>query len=253
MKGLILCGGYATRLYPFTIDFPKQLMPIADRPLLDHIMDKLHELPEIEDVYLVVNERFVKRFEGWASRYRGPKRLSILNDHTTSDADKLGAVGDMAFAIEEAGFAEDLLVMAGDNLIPFSMRELMDFYHARKGAAVPLYDVGDLELVSRYSCVEVGPDGRVLSFQEKPKRPKSTLIAICMYVFPAETLGLVRRYLDGGGNPDAPGHYLAWLHKQVPTYGFKFDGVWFDIGQLDQYCRAYVAYRKPHVEGAIND
>lgn len=242
MKGLVLCGGYATRLYPFTIDYPKQLMPIGDRTILDHLMDRFHEVEEIQEVWIVTNDKFAGRFEQWARDYKGPKRLTVINDGTRSDEGKLGAVGDMAFAVERMGTSDDLVVAAGDNLLPFSFRDLLAFYREKDGPVVSLYDVGDPGLVGRYSSVEVGPGGRILSFEEKPKAPKSTLVAICLYVFPARTLGLLQRYLDEGGNPDAPGHYIAWLHKRVPTYGFRFEGAWFDIGQLDQYCRAYVTY-----------
>ncbi|MDX6510589.1 MAG: glucose-phosphate thymidylyltransferase [Gaiellaceae bacterium] len=238
MKAIVLAAGYATRLRPLTDSIPKQLLPVGGRPMLDWIVDKLEEVDEIDAVHLVTNARFAPDFELWAAA-RG-EGVTVHDDGTTSNEDRLGAIGDIRLTIERAGLAgDDLLVIAGDNLFDFSLDDYVAWWH-RKGraSAVALYDCGSRELASQYGVVDVEADDRIVGFVEKPSDPQSTLVATATYIYHREQLPLVERYLAEGNPPDQPGNLIAWLHSREPVYGYRFSGAWFDIGDRDQLLEA---------------
>lgn len=229
MEALILAAGYATRLRPLTDDYPKHLLPVAGRPMLDWVLDKLHEVP-LERIHLVTNARFAPRFEEWADG----KDVVVHDDGTTSNADRRGAIGDIRFVQEHAGIDDDLLVVAGDNLFDYSLAGLVEFRRAKGGSAVAVYDVGDLELVRKYSIVELDADDRIVGFVEKPEHPTTTLAATAAYLYTREHARLVPAYLAEGNSVDQPGNYVAWLQQRAPVYGYGFAGEWHDIGDAAQ-------------------
>lgn len=240
MEALILGAGYATRLYPLTLDRPKPLLPVGGTPMVERIAEQLCDAGPIDRLHLVTNHRFAGHYQDWLRDYRRRGRLRtelvVHDDRTMTPEDRLGAIGDLQFVIDTAPIRGDLLVIAGDNLIGGS---LSPFVTASAGrASVGLKDLQSKKLVSLYGVVETAPDGRILGFEEKPARPRSTLIAVGLYFLPASTLPLVRQYLEEGNRKDAPGYYLQWLHRQVPVYGHVLDGEWYDIGDLDSYRRA---------------
>ncbi len=236
MKALILAAGYATRLGELTKDRPKPLLPVGGRPIVDSLLEKLREVPTIDEVVLVTNHRFAAHFGAWAEQHPDPRPL-ILDDGTISDEDKRGAVGDILFAIEQTHLDDDLLVIAGDNLFLDSLVPFVDFF-LQHGSSVALYDLGSLEKITRYSAVELDETSRVVNFVEKPAQPRTTLMAIAVYAYQREHLPLVRRYREAGGNMDAPGFFPGWLYRQVPLYGFRITGPWIDIGNPFEYARA---------------
>ena len=240
MNALVLAAGYATRLRPLTDDVAKSLLPVGGRPMLDWILDKLEEVDSLDAVHVVTNSRYSHDFDRWAAG--AEKRLPIVvhDDGTSSNEDRLGAIGDIELTVERAGLDYDhLLVVAGDNLFDFSLADLVAWWHARDGAsALALYDCGDLELATHYGVVSVDGESRVRSFVEKPSDPASTLVATATYVYHRDHVALVARYLEEGGTPDAPGNFLAWLHRREPVYGYTFEGSWLDIGNHDQLLTA---------------
>ncbi|NOX97620.1 MAG: nucleotidyltransferase family protein [Nitrospirae bacterium] len=242
MKALILAAGYGTRLYPLTKDKPKPLLPVAGKPMMEHILKKIEKIEEIDKVYVVTNEKFAGHFRAWKETYPGKKEIKIINDTTTTDENKLGAIGDMQLVVEKEEINDDLLVVAGDNLFDFDLEDFINFFK-EKGASVGLRDIPDREAVKRYSTVELDEDKKILSFQEKPSHPTTTLVAICLYLFPKEKLNLISEYLKEGNNPDAPGFYIAWLHQKEPVYGFVFAGKWHDIGDLKCYEEANKGFK----------
>ncbi|HYZ77800.1 MAG TPA: nucleotidyltransferase family protein [Gaiellaceae bacterium] len=227
MRALILAAGYATRLYPLTRDRPKPLLDVGGRALVDWILDRIAEVSEIEEVHLVTNAKFAPAFRAWA-----PPHVVVHDDGTRDEEDRLGAIGDLAF-VGLGG--DDLLVVAGDNLFDFSLRELVAFWRAKgRASAVALYDVGDVELARKYGIVELDEQARIVSFLEKPDDPPSTLAATATYLFHREHLALVPRYLEEGNSPDQPGRFVAWLQAREPVYGYRLEGEWLDIGDHDQ-------------------
>jgi len=234
MRAIILAAGYATRLRPLTDTIPKQLLPVGSRPMIDWVCDRIAEITD--RIELVTNARFADDFREWA-RVRGG--VTVHDDGTVSNEDRLGAIGDIAFVLGRVGTDDDLLVVAGDNLFDFSLGDFAEFT-AGKGvaSAVAVYDCGDLELATQYGVVDVDGDDRVLDFQEKPAEPRSTLVATAAYLYHREHLPFVSRYLGEGNPPDQPGRLVAWLYEREPVYAFRFPGLWFDIGNPEQLLEA---------------
>ncbi len=243
MKALILAAGYGTRLYPLSENKAKALLPIGGRPMVEHIIEKIEEIPGLNEICMVVNQKFHGAFEDWSRVLETDKKIRVFNDGSTGDENKLGAIGDIRFAIQKGEITDDLFVVAGDNLFDFSLHPFVEFFR-EKGTAVGLYRVEPIELVKRYSVVEMDENHRILSFEEKPEHPQTNTIAICMYLFPKEKLDLVFKYLEQGNNPDAPGYYIKWLVENESVYGFTFSGRWFDIGDIKCYEEADKAFTK---------
>lgn len=236
MKAIILAAGYATRLYPLTETRAKPLLPLAGRPMLDYLLDRIREAREIDEVHVVTNHKFAEPFAEWASS----RDVVVHDDGTTSEGDRLGAIGDIQFVIESAGLEdEDLIVIAGDNLFDFSVAGYVSWWQGKGDAsAVVLYDVGNLELVRKYSSVELDENEQLLSFIEKPENPTSTLVATASYIYHRSHVPFIRRYLDEGNAPDQPGRLVAWLVPRLPVYGFTATGDWRDIGDAGQLLEA---------------
>ncbi len=236
MKSLILAAGYATRLYPLTLDKAKPLLPVAGKPTIEHILQRIEEIDEVDEVLVVTNEKFFGQFTEWRRQLKPRKPLKILNDRSTSETDRLGAIGDMDFAIKQEKIGEDLLVIAGDNLFELGLRQFMDFAEAKSPASsIGLYNLPSKEAVKKYSQVLLDRDNRIIEFEEKPQRPTSSLAAKCLYFFPKAKLELISEYLRSGSLTDAPGHYISWLCRKDTVYGFVFSGRWYDIGNYKTY------------------
>jgi glucose-1-phosphate thymidylyltransferase len=234
MKALILAAGYATRLRPLTDSIPKMLLPLADRPLLDYLLDRLREVDQLDEIQLVTNARFADTFRDWA-----PEDVTVLNDGTSSNDDRLGAIGDIAFAIERGGLGgDDLLIVAGDNLIGYSLADFVDFWRAKDGSAIAVRKVADRALLTQYGVAELDRDDRLIGLEEKPAEPKSDLAATASYVYRAGHIALLTRYLEEGNPTDAPGNFTAWLYSREPVYGYRVSGEWHDIGDLGQLLEA---------------
>ena len=232
MRAILLCAGYATRLRPLTEDFPKPLLPVGGRPLLDWILDRVVEVTG--DVHVVTNGRFAGRFERWSAG-----RATVHDDGTSSNEDRLGAIGDVRFVLERIGGDDDLLVIAGDNLFDYSLADYVAWWRGKATAsAVALYDVGDRELARQYGVAAVDEDDRIVSLVEKPDDPQSTLCATATYIYHRDHVPLIERYLEEGNSPDQPGRFVVWLCEREPVYGYRFEGEWLDIGDRAQLLEA---------------
>jgi glucose-1-phosphate thymidylyltransferase len=236
VKAIVLAAGYATRLYPLTKTVAKPLLPVGGRPMLDHLLDRIREVEEVDAVHVVTNHKFADAFGEWAST----RDVVVHDDGTTSEDKRLGAIGDIAFVVDRAGLdGNDLLVLAGDNLFDYSLAGYVRWWEGKgEASAVVLYDVGDLELVKKYSNVEVNDDERLVSFVEKPEQPTTTLVATAAYLYHREHVQLLRRYLEESNPPDHPGRLVAWLVPRVPVYGYTAGGDWRDIGDAGQLLEA---------------
>ncbi len=236
MKVLILAAGYATRLYPLTLTHPKPLLPVAGKPMVDYVLDNLATIPGIDRVYLVTNAKFAGQFQTWADQYRATKarlEFTIVNDGSTDDSNKLGAIGDLNLVLQREQVDDDLIVVAGDNLFSESLAEFGTFCRQTSGPVLGIYDVGSLEQARKYGVVEVDAEGRLLSFIEKPAQPASTLIGIALYYYPKSTLPLISRYLAEGNNADQPGRLIQWLYPRQPVMTWSVPGIWYDIGSKE--------------------
>ena len=237
MNALVLGAGYATRLRPLTDELPKQLLPVGGRTMIDRIADQLEMIPELRELHVVTNARYAPAFDEWADARGG---VVVHDDGTASNEDRLGAIGDLRFVLARTELAADhLLVIAGDNLLDASLADFAAWWQGKGTAsAVAVYDVGDRELARQYGIVELGADGRVVGFEEKPAEPAGTLAATATYIFHREHLTLIEPYLDAGNPADQPGNLIAWLHRRELVYGYALPGDWYDIGTPAQLLEA---------------
>ena len=236
MKAIVLAGGYATRLWPITKNRPKMFLPVGENTVIDETFADLEVDDRIDEVYVSTNERFEEEFRAYLADAPYEKPILSVED-TENESEKFGVIGALAQLIRREGIEDDLLVVAGDNLISFDLAEFVDFYERRETPALAAYDVGSRERAKSYGLVELDGE-RVVDFQEKPDEPHSTLVSIACYAFPASSLSLFETYLEGGNNPDEPGWFIQWLQDREPVYAFTFDGAWFDIGTPESYLDA---------------
>ncbi|MDR9381401.1 MAG: NDP-sugar synthase [Natronomonas sp.] len=235
MKAVVLAGGYATRLWPITKHRPKMLLPIGETTVIDRIFGALEADDRIEEVYVSTNERFAEEFERHLAESAFEKPVLSVEE-TVEEDEKFGVVGALRQLVDREGIDDDLLVVAGDNLIGFDLSDFVDFFEDRGSAALAAYDVGDREKAKSYGLVELDGD-RVVEFQEKPEEPNSTLVSIACYGFPRRSLRF-EEYLKDGHNPDEPGWFLQWLQSREPVHAFTFEEPWFDIGTPRSYLEA---------------
>ena len=242
MNALILAAGYATRLYPLTLNKAKPLLEVGGKPIIEWLFDNLASVPALQTAYIVTNDKFANDFQSWANSYQARfgsvkgqsgSDIKIINDGSKSDDDKLGAIGDINLVLtRETLTNDDLLVIAGDNLF---QQPLSEFVTAakRSQATVAVHDVGNLEAMKKYGTVTVDKNGVITNFEEKPEKPKSTLAAVALYYYSRELLPLFTTYLAAGNNPDQPGLFLQWLYSRKSVNTFEIKGRWLDIGSKE--------------------
>ncbi len=246
MNALILAAGYATRLYPLTLNKAKPLLEVAGKPIIEWLVDSLESISDLETIYVVTNSKFAGDFQVWADDYQkrhlqnhrgahtgSSQPVKIINDGSTSDEDKLGAIGDIQLVLNREHLEKsDLLIVAGDNLFNEPLAHFVE--HARNAqATVAIHDVGNLETMKKYGCVVIDREGIITQFEEKPEKPQSTLAALALYYYSRDMLPLFTTYLSAGNNPDQPGRFLQWLYRRVPVSTFQIKGEWLDIGSKE--------------------
>ncbi|MEY2526545.1 MAG: glucose-phosphate thymidylyltransferase [Verrucomicrobiota bacterium] len=248
MNALILAAGYATRLYPLTLNKAKPLLEVAGKPIIEWVVDNLAPVPELETIYVVTNNKFAADFSAWAHAYqdRYPHfKFKIINDGSASDDDKLGAIGDINLVLtrEDAVPRSDLIVVAGDNLFSEPLGGFAETARNSEGT-IGVYDVGSLEAIKKYGCAEVDAEGIITHFEEKPAKPKSTLAAIALYYYARDLLPLFKTYIAAGNNPDQPGRFVQWLYTRKPLKTFQIKGKWLDIGSKETLEEANKVFAK---------
>lgn len=245
MKLLILAGGYGTRLYPVVKDIPKALLEVCGKTLIDHVLEKFIKVPGLDEVCVVTNDKFARQIESWASQKAAlPFPVRVINDGTRSPQERLGAVGDILFVLDKEKEPVDWLVAGSDNLFDAGVEAFVRSAQSRGGyASVGAYDIRDTAAASIYGVLEFANDGRILSLEEKPKAPRTSLISMCLYYFPKEMQAMIRQYVTETNATDTTGGFLQWLYKKNIVYGFKFNGKWYDIGSLEAYDHAQRDYR----------
>jgi glucose-1-phosphate thymidylyltransferase len=241
MNAVILAAGYATRLYPLTLDRPKALLPVAGRPMVEHLLLRLEGVEGLDAIHLVTNSKFAGAFREWAAGWDG-QEVQIVDDGTSDEETKLGAIGDLELTIRAAAIDDDLIVLAGDNLFSESLAPFGAFARAKAAPVIGVYDVGDLEAIRRYNSITLDEDDRLTYFEEKPEHPRTTLTGIALYFYPRKSLGVVREYLAAGNNPDQPGRLVEWLYPREPVYAWRVPGRWYDIGSAETLAEADRAF-----------
>ena len=247
MISVVLAAGYATRLYPITENFPKPLLDVGGVSILDRLLSDVDSIPEITRHVVVSNQRFFAHFEKWKRGAALKKPVTLLNDGSTQNENRLGAVRDVHFAMESASLDDDLMVLAGDNLLDFSLRALSDFFGRVDGSAIMCYAEPDPAVLRRCGVAQLSERGRVISMQEKPAQPASHWAAPPFYIYKRRDLPLVGRAIDEGLNVDAPGSFISYLCAHAPVYALKMPGARYDVGDIASYNRVRAQYGQPPV------
>lgn len=232
MRAIILAGGYAKRMGQVAAELPKSLLPITGRPAIEYILDKLTEIAP-EKILLTTNIKFKPAFESWLTS-KHLTNIELVVEHSRSEREKLGAVGALAQLAPKLK-PDDYLVICGDNIFTSSLNGMLEFYRQKRKTVVVVYHQKSLEQVKLGSVVTLGSDNRVISFEEKPKKPTTTLVGACIYVLPYESLLRTKQYLGIGGNRDEPGNFIAWLCRQEEVYAYMLPSYVWDIGTREGY------------------
>lgn len=241
MKAIILAAGYATRLYPLTLNTPKALLPIGGRPMMDYLVDGIAGIEDMTEVHIVSNHRFADQFEEWKKQKEAagsyPKLTFVVwDDQTTSNDNRLGAVGDIQYVLERAGLNDDVLVAASDNFFTFPLRLFAQEFKKQNRDLLLGGTIEDIETLRRFAVAALDETNRVLRLTEKPAEPESTTGIYALYIYRQETLPLFKTYLEGGNNPDSPGRFPEWLVRQGHEMGaYLFTGECVDIGTHESY------------------
>ena len=241
MNCVILAAGYATRLYPLTEHFPKPLLQVGEKSILDWLLDDLAASGEIGEFVLASNARYAGHFEAWARGRR--ERIRVVDDGSTENDNRLGAVKDLALALERCGTEETVLVMAGDNLLDFSLQTLLDYAREKGASCVMRYEEPSLDKLRKGGVLTVAGDGRILSMVEKSPDPPSHWACPPFYVYTPDALRRIPEAMEAGCGTDAPGSLLSWLCERVPVYAMEMPGRRYDIGNLASYEQVQKEYR----------
>ncbi|MDZ7334557.1 MAG: nucleotidyltransferase family protein [candidate division KSB1 bacterium] len=235
MKCILLCAGYATRLYPLTLNTPKHLLKVGEKAILDYVIEKL-PMEHIDQIYLVTNNKFYQNFVAWRDQLKPKLPIMVLNDQTMSNEDRLGSMGDVLFVIEQTQFDDDFLLISADNLFNFDLTPMLGpFFEGRN--IVALYDVQTIEEAKKMGIPTLNSEGVITHLIEKPENPSSTLSSIGIYLFHREVIQLLRQYIEEGHSPDKVGDFISWLCQKIPLYTHRYDGpndLWLDIGTPSQ-------------------
>lgn len=234
MKCVILAAGYATRLYPLTENFPKPLLEVAGKPILDWLIDDMASTGMVEEYIVISNHKFAHIFEEWAAK-KSEVTIRVIDDGTTSNETRLGAVKDIQFAIEQLQLDDDLLVMAGDNLLDFSLGEFMRYGKEKNATCVMRYYEASEARLHKTGVIEIDANDGILSFEEKPAQPKSHWCVPAFYYYTREDSRLIKKGIESGCGTDAPGSFIAWLSGQTKVYAWEMPGRRYDIGNLESY------------------
>ena len=242
MKGLILAAGYATRLYPLTENFPKPLLKVRDKTILDWLVDDVDRSGKIDEYIVITNHRFAHHFDDWAKTKA--QKITVVDDETETNETRLGAVKDIQFAIEKLGLDEDMLVLAGDNLLDFSLTRFVDYAVEKKASCVMRYYEPIREKLLKCGVVTVDDQDKILHMTEKSPEPQTNWCCPPFYYYTKEDVRLVAKGIEAGCGTDAPGSYIAWLCTQTPVYAMEMPGSRYDIGNLESYETVQQTYKE---------
>ena len=234
MKCLFLAAGYATRLYPLTENFPKPLLEVAGKPILDWLIDDMTQSGLVDEFIVISNHKFAHIFEDWAAKHT-QLSIKVIDDGTNSNETRLGAVKDILFAIEQLQLDDNLLVMAGDNLLDFSLADFIRYAIDKQATCIMRYYEANEVRLHKSGVAEVAADDRVLSFVEKPAEPRSHWCVPAFYYYIREDSHKIQQAIDNGCGTDAPGSFISWLCGHTNVYAWEMPGQRYDIGNLESY------------------
>ncbi|MBS3140760.1 nucleotidyltransferase family protein [Candidatus Woesearchaeota archaeon] len=247
MKALILAGGFATRLWPITKNFPKPLLKVGGKPILGHILDRISNIEDIDEIYVATNSKFKTHFEKWLKEIETfyHKKVTLIIEQSSNEKQKLGSIGAIYNAIKLKEIKDDLFLILGDNIFEFSLLNYVNTLENERAIQIGVINLNNKNLAKNFGILTLDKNNNLIKFTEKPKEPETTLASTGLYLFPKEHLNLIKDYVEKGNNPDRPGYLIEWLLKQkkVNVKGFIFHGIWFDIGTPETLRMAKEVYK----------
>jgi len=241
MKCLILAAGYATRLYPLTENFPKPLLTVGEKTILDWLVDDIDEAGLVDEYVVISNHKYAHHFDAWAAKKN--QKITVVDDETSSNETRLGAVKDIQFTIDKLQLDDDMLVIAGDNVLDFSLTKFVRYAKEKNTSCIMRYYEAEQKKLSKCGVVEIDGNDRILSMEEKPAQPRSNWCCPPFYYYTKEDARLVEKGIASGCGTDAPGSYIAWLCTQVPVHAMEMPGSRYDIGNLESYEKVQKEYK----------
>lgn len=241
MKCLILAAGYATRLYPLTENFPKPLLEVGGKTILDWLVDDIDTAGLVDEYVVISNHKFAHHFDKWAATKA--MKVTVVDDGTSSNETRLGAVKDIQFAIDKLGLDDDMLVIAGDNVLDFSLTKFVRYAKEKNTSCIMRYYEPEVKKLVKCGVVEINEADRILSMEEKPAQPKSHWCCPPFYYYTREDAKLVAKGIESGCGTDAPGSYIAWLCQQTTVHAMEMPGKRFDVGNLESYNKIKEEYK----------
>lgn len=235
MISVILAAGYATRLYPLTLNLPKPLLKVGEYTILDRLLIDLDEISAIDKHVIITNHNFYSHFIEWKKTATYKKEIIILNDGTQSNETRLGAVKDLLFAIETFDINDDLLVLAGDNVVDFSFSDFVNFANLKNTSCVCYHIENNLGALKKTGVLVKNVDGKVLAMYEKPTNPPSCFAVPPFYIYRANDISLIKEALNDGCDADAPGNLLSWLSEKTEVFAWEMQGKRYDVGDIASY------------------
>ena len=241
MKCLILAAGYATRLYPLTENFPKPLLKVGEKTILDWLVDDIHTSALVDEYVVISNHKFAHHFASWAQTKA--QKITVVDDGTDSNETRLGAVKDIQFAIEKLQLDDDMLVIAGDNVLDFSLTKFIAYAREKATSCVMRYYEPEERKLQKSGVISPDENDKILFMEEKPAQPKANWCCPPFYYYTKADARLVQKGIDSGCGTDAPGSYIAWLCTQTPVHAMEMPGSRYDIGNLESYEKVKAQYK----------
>lgn len=241
MKCLILAAGYATRLYPLTENFPKPLLKVGEKTILDWLIDDIDTIGLVDEYVAISNHKFAHHFDAWSKTKE--QKITVVDDGTSSNETRLGAVKDIQFAIEKLSIDDDMLVIAGDNVLDFSLTRFIEYAKEKSSSCIMRYFEEKKEKLCKCGVVSIDETDKVLKMVEKPREPESNWCCPPFYYYTKEDAKLVEKGIEDGCGVDAPGSYIAWLCMQSTVYAMEMPGKRYDIGNLESYEQVKKEYK----------
>lgn len=237
MKAIILAGGFSTRLYPITKNFPKGLLNMGNKTILDYTLTKIVAEKAVEEIAIVTNSLYQSHFTSWLKKSYPGKKILLIDNQVKTLEERKGAIADLVFTLEKTGWQDDLLVCASDTLTSLSIKKFIDYFRKKKETVNAVFKAKNkAEIACKLGCALLKAD-RLISFTEKPDKPKSLFMSIPFYIFPKKSLTLIKEYFQLGQNLDSPGSILTWLLQKTPVYCYKVKGYYWDVGTFETYTR----------------
>lgn len=241
MKCLILAAGYATRLYPLTENFPKPLLEVGDKTILDWLVDDIDNAGFVDEYVVISNHKFAHHFDDWAKTKK--QKITVVDDGTSTNETRLGAVKDIQYAIDQLNLDDDMLVIAGDNVLDFSLTKFIEYSKDKNTSCIMRYYEPDEKKLLKCGVVTIDESDKILNMTEKSPNPATHWCCPPFYYYTKSDAKLVQKGIDSGCGTDAPGSYIAWLCKQTTVHAMEMPGKRYDIGNLESYEKVKSEYK----------